>query len=54
MVSNRLDSYLCTYQSSLRGRQIAYNDSGEADEYIADLDQQNKIIWLKIIPHFHD
>ncbi|WP_039890034.1 gamma-mobile-trio integrase GmtZ [Acinetobacter johnsonii] len=31
----------------LRGRQIAYNDSGEADEYIADLDQQNKIIWKK-------
>ncbi|WP_180023281.1 VPA1269 family protein [Acinetobacter sp. YH1901134] len=31
----------------LRGRQIGYNDSGEADEYIADLDQQNKIIWQK-------
>lgn len=31
----------------LRGRQIAYNDSGEADEYFADLDQQNKIIWIK-------
>lgn len=26
----------------LRGRQIAYNDSGEADEYIADIDPQNK------------
>lgn len=31
----------------LRGRQIAYNDSGEADEYIADIDTQNKVIWLK-------
>ncbi len=31
----------------LRGRQIAYNDSGEADEYIAELDLQNKIIWKK-------
>ena len=31
----------------LRGRQIAYNDSGEADEYIADLDEQNKVIWQK-------
>lgn len=31
----------------LRGRQIAYNDSGEADEYIADIDEHNKIIWLK-------
>lgn len=29
----------------LRGRQIAYNDSGEADEYLAELDLQNKIIW---------
>ncbi|MDH1705894.1 gamma-mobile-trio integrase GmtZ [Acinetobacter johnsonii] len=29
----------------LRGRQIAYNDSGEADEYLAELDPQNKIIW---------
>ncbi|MBC7751385.1 MAG: integrase [Candidatus Saccharibacteria bacterium] len=31
----------------LRGRQIAYNDSGEADEYIADIDGHNKLIWLK-------
>lgn len=31
----------------LRGRQIAYNDSGEADEYIAELDEQSKIIWTK-------
>nr|WP_279052082.1 VPA1269 family protein [Acinetobacter tandoii] len=31
----------------LRGRQIAYNDSGEADEYLAELDSQNKIIWQK-------
>lgn len=31
----------------LRGRQIAYNDSGEADEYIADLDKQDKVIWQK-------
>ncbi|WP_340600954.1 gamma-mobile-trio integrase GmtZ [Acinetobacter sp. HZNU-JH01] len=31
----------------LRGRQIAYNDSGEADEYIADIDPQNKVIWQK-------
>jgi hypothetical protein len=31
----------------LRGRQIAYNDSGEADEYLAELNEQNKIIWQK-------
>ena len=31
----------------LRGRQIAYNDSGEADEYIADIDSHGKIIWVK-------
>lgn len=31
----------------LRGRQIAYNDSGEADEYIADLDENGKVIWIK-------
>lgn len=29
----------------LRGRQIAYNDSGEADEYIAELDKKNKVTW---------
>lgn len=31
----------------LRGRQIAYNDSGEADEYIADIDSNGQIVWLK-------
>ena len=31
----------------LRGRQIAYNDSGEADKYIADLDEHNQIIWIE-------
>jgi hypothetical protein len=31
----------------LRGRQIAYNDSGEADELIADIDETGKIIWVK-------
>jgi hypothetical protein len=31
----------------LRGIQIAYNDSGEADEYIADVDEKGKIIWVK-------
>ena len=31
----------------LRGRQIAYNDSGEADEFIADLDPTGKIVWRK-------
>lgn len=31
----------------LRGRQIAYNDSGEADHYIADLDSSGKVIWSK-------
>ncbi|MEO9656304.1 gamma-mobile-trio integrase GmtZ [Marinomonas sp.] len=30
----------------LRGRQIAYNDSGEADKKIADLDDSGKIIWI--------
>lgn len=29
----------------LRGRQIAYNDSGEADKYIADLDESGKVVW---------
>lgn len=29
-----------------RGRQIAYNDSGESDEYIADI-VDNKIVWVK-------
>ena len=36
----------------LRGRQIAYNDSGEADEYIADLDQKNKVVWKKNTSEF--
>jgi len=31
----------------LRGRQIAYNDSGEGDKYIADLDSAGKIVWQK-------
>lgn len=31
----------------LRGRQIAYNDSGEADEYLADIDSNGKLIWVK-------
>ncbi|WP_046017828.1 VPA1269 family protein [Marinomonas sp. S3726] len=31
----------------LRGRQIAYNDSGEADDEIADLDINGNIIWVK-------
>src|SRR5699024_6380913 len=31
----------------LRGRQIAYNDSGEADEYIADIDSHGKIVWAE-------
>lgn len=31
----------------LRGRQIAYNDSGEADEYIADINNQGKVYWIK-------
>lgn len=30
----------------LRGRQIAYNDSGEADREIAELDGSGKIIWI--------
>jgi len=29
-----------------RGRQIAYNDSGEADEYVPEIDGMN-IIWIK-------
>lgn len=31
----------------LRGRQIAYNDSGEGDCEIADLDENGAIAWLK-------
>ncbi len=31
----------------LRGIQIAYNDSGEADDLIADLDETGRIIWIK-------
>ncbi len=31
----------------LRGRQIAYNDSGEADEYIADIDESGGIRWIR-------
>jgi hypothetical protein len=31
----------------LRGRQIAYNDSGEGDREIADLDEDGSIKWIK-------
>lgn len=31
----------------LRGRQIAYNDSGEGDAKIADVDKTGKVIWLE-------
>ncbi|WP_417550417.1 VPA1269 family protein [Methylophaga sp.] len=31
----------------LRGRQIAYNDSGEGDKYIADFDDKGSIKWVK-------
>lgn len=31
----------------LRGVQIAYNDSGEGDELIADIDSAGRIIWTK-------
>lgn len=31
----------------LRGRQIAYNDSGEADEFIADIDEAGRVVWVK-------
>lgn len=31
----------------LRGRQIAYNDSGEGDKEIADLDADGSIAWVK-------
>ena len=31
----------------LRGRQIAYNDSGEADNFVAELDQKGKVVWSK-------
>ncbi len=31
----------------LRGTQIAYNDSGEADSYIADLNDSGQIVWVK-------
>ncbi|MBE0470716.1 MAG: integrase [Methyloprofundus sp.] len=31
----------------LRGRQIAYNDSGEADEYIADINELGNVYWIK-------
>lgn len=36
----------------LRGRQIAYCDSGEADEYIAELDGSDKIIWKENLSSF--
>lgn len=31
----------------LRGRQIAYNDSGEGDKYIAGFDDKGSITWVK-------
>lgn len=31
----------------LRGRQIAYNDSGEGDREIADFDEAGAIVWIK-------
>lgn len=31
----------------LRGRQIAYNDSGEGDDSVADLDEDGSIRWIK-------
>lgn len=31
----------------LRGRQIAYNDSGEGDLEIADIDEKGSVIWVK-------
>jgi hypothetical protein len=31
----------------LRGRQIAYNDSGEGDKEIADFDETGAIVWVK-------
>lgn len=36
----------------LRGRQIAYNDSGEGDIEIADIDEKSSIIWVKNIGPF--
>ena len=41
-------SWIHTYALTkvpLRGRQIAYNDSGEADQFIADVNDAGKIIW---------
>ena len=43
---NWIHTYALT-KVPLRGRQIAYNDSGEADEFIADLDDSGKITWIK-------
>jgi hypothetical protein len=31
----------------LRGRQIAYNDSGEGDRELADLDEHGSVMWVK-------
>lgn len=31
----------------LRGRQISYNDSGEGDSEIAEIDENGRIIWVK-------
>lgn len=36
----------------LRGRQIAYNDSGEGDKFIADISPTGKVIWVENKGHF--
>lgn len=43
---NWMHTYALT-KVPLRGRQIAYNDSGEADKFIADIDALGKVIWRK-------
>lgn len=35
----------CLTKVPLRGRQIAYNDSGEGDDWLADIDEHGKIRW---------
>lgn len=36
----------------LRGIQIAYNDSGEADSFITDLDENGQVVWVKNTSQF--
>ena len=43
---NWIHTYALT-KVPLRGRQIAYNDSGEADEFIADINEFGQIIWQR-------